>query len=119
MTVKMQEGLRHQYAGLKDEEFFQLIDATGGWPFGYEYVGFEHTDERKAGFCNTSHNTGWWTVLYHADDYYTWKLSAKGLQRIVDAALERCFVATTKYDLKIRSWRGYTLPVKKAQEVAN
>ena len=81
----MREGLAHAHACLNDDAFFKLIDATGGWPAGYEYVGFEHTSERAAGFTNSNQNTGWWTTLNSQDDYYLWKLSPKALQRIVDA----------------------------------
>lgn len=81
----MREGLAHKHAGMKDEDFFAMIDATGGWPVGYRFVGFEHTDERKAGFTNAPHNSGWWTVVADADDYYLWKLSPECLQRVVDA----------------------------------
>jgi hypothetical protein len=84
---KMVDGLRHERAGLEDAEFFAHIDANGGWPLGYRYVGFEHTDSRKAGFTNSPHNSGWWTVVASADDYHLWKLSPEALQRIVDAAV--------------------------------
>lgn len=85
--ILMREGLAHSNFTLKDSEFFEMIDATGGWPVGYRYVGFEHTDERDAGFCNSPRNTGWWTVVADSDDYYMWKLSAAALQRIADAVV--------------------------------
>lgn len=72
---------------MSDADFFRLIDSTGGWPVGYEFVGFEHSTQRAAGFCHSCHNDGWWTVIASADDYYLWKLSRKALQRIVDAAV--------------------------------
>lgn len=84
---RMISGLRHDRPGLKDEEFFAAIDKAGGWPIGYRFVGFEHTDERKAGFCNSPSNDGWWTVVADADDYYLWKLSPQAIQRIVDATI--------------------------------
>lgn len=105
----MREGLAHRHMGMKDHDFFALIDATGGWPLGYQYVGFEHTDSRAAGFCNSQQNTGWWTVLFSADDYYLWKLSPAALQRIADAV--RGSIRLTVVDaskLQIRNSRGYT-----------
>lgn len=107
----MREGLRHTYAGMKDEVFFQAIDATGGWPVGYQYVGFEHSDTRDAGFTNLLRNDGWWTVVYSADDYYMWKLSPEAVQRIAAAAISRCagFAARTPTDkLIIKNSRGYS-----------
>jgi hypothetical protein len=83
----MREGLAHSHPGMKDEDFFALIDKTGGWPSGYKYVGFEHSDSRAAGFCNLPQNTGWWTVLADADDYFLWKLSPAALQKIADAII--------------------------------
>jgi len=79
-------GLQHKW-GAKSSAFLQAIDACGGWPLDYKYVGFEHSEERAAGFCNSPYNDGWWTVVASADDYYLWKLSPEALQRIVDAAL--------------------------------
>jgi len=87
ITRYMVKGLAHEYAGIRDDRFFAAIDATGGWPLGYKFVGFEHTDERAAGFCNSPYNDGWWTILASADDYYLWKLSPEALQRVVDAAI--------------------------------
>jgi len=109
---QMQAGLAHKYAGMKDAEFLALIDATGGWPVGFKYVGFEHTDSRAAGFTNSPRNDGWWTVVASADDYYVWKLSPEALQRIVDAGAEfssrivRRHVADAA-KLEIRNSRGY------------
>ena len=103
----MVPGLVHKYAGIPDEKFFQLIDSLGGWPVGYMYVGFEHSDERAAGFCNAPHNSGWWTVTNSADDYYMWKLSPAAVQRIVDAAVSAirlpCPIA---HKLSVRGWSG-------------
>lgn len=83
----MREGLAHHFPGMKDSDFFALIDATGGWPLDYRSVGFEHTDNRAAGFTNSPNNDGWWTVVADSDDYYLWKLSPAALQRVVDAAV--------------------------------
>lgn len=80
--------LRHARPSLDDAEFFALIDECGGWPVGYSYVGFEHTESRDSGFCNSPRNTGWWTVIASADDYYLWKLSPAALQRIADAVID-------------------------------
>ena len=108
----MREGLVHEYSGLKDDVFFALIDATGGWPLGYQYVGFVHSDKREAGFCNSSFNDGWWTVIASADDYYLWKLSPQALQRIADAAVECAMDAARRIrpdasKLWIKTWRGH------------
>jgi len=104
----MREGLFHKHMGTKDSEFFALIDATGGWPVGYQYVGFQHTLERSAGFCNSPRNNGWWTVVASADDYYLWKLSPQALQKIADAVL--CEIRIPKVDAKnlhIKNAQGY------------
>lgn len=109
---KMQPGLVHEFAGVKDGSFFALIDTTGGWPVGFKYVGFEHTDSRAAGFTNSPRGNGWWTVVASADDYYLWKLSPEAMQRIVDAAAEFSarIVRNHRADaakLDIRNSRGY------------
>jgi len=57
--------------------FFARIDECGGWPLGKQYVGFQHSDERLAGFTDTPRSDGWWTTICHVDDYYFWKLSDK------------------------------------------
>lgn len=109
MSRHMISGLRHERMFTKDADFFAAIDAHGGWPLGYRYVGFVHSDEREAGFCNTPHNDGWWTVVASSDDYYLWKLSPEALQRIVDAAVSA--IRLPRLDaqkLRINNWRGYT-----------
>lgn len=104
---KMVPGLTHKYAGLEDAEFFTHIDANGGWPLGYRYVGFIHSDEREAGFCNSPTNTGWWTVVASADDYYLWKLSPEALQRIADAVLGRiCLPRVDAMQIWVKNFRG-------------
>jgi hypothetical protein len=105
---KMVLGLRHERSGLKDEEFFAHIDANGGWPLGYRYVGFVHSDGREAGFCNSPGNDGWWTVVASADDYYLWKLSPEAMQRIVDAAVSAIRLPRVDAQkLSIKNWRGW------------
>lgn len=109
MSRLMREGLSHRYPGVPDEELLKAIDATGGWPVGYQYIGFEHTEERKAGFCLSSHNDGWWTVVMSADDYYMWKLSPAALARIAAAAINRCAAVvktTSPKELRVTNWRG-------------
>lgn len=104
---KMIDGLRHVYC-VDMDLFFEAIDAVGGWPVGFEFVGFEHTENRAAGFTNSPHNDGYWTVLASADDYFLWKLSPPVLQRVVDAALRATRiqpVAASK--LFIESSRGH------------
>lgn len=110
----MREGLSHTRPGMKGADLFQMVDSTGGWPVGYQYLGFEHTDERKAGFCNSPQNAGWWTVVASADDYYTFKLSEDGLRRISNAAVESYISATSQLrpiaaKLQIKSSRGYSM----------
>ncbi len=78
-------GFRHSNAGMSDSKFFAHIDETGGWPVGYSFVGFEHSTSRDAGFTNENINTGWWTTIASADDYYLWKLSPDALRRIAEA----------------------------------
>jgi hypothetical protein len=110
----MREGLAHEYAGIGHEKFFQLIDATGGWPLGYSYVGFEHTDSRKAGFTKQHVHHGWWTTVAHVDDYYLWKLSPAALQRIADAVRDRIVMShPNAANLSIKNWRGHTAALAK------
>ena len=87
--VLMPNGLSHKHMGFSDAAFFELIDKCGGWPIGYKYVGFEHTDARKAGFSNSPFNTGYWTTLFNVDDYYMWKLSPAAMNRIAMAIKNR------------------------------
>lgn len=104
---KMIPGLRHQYC-VPDDVFFAAIDASGGWPVGFRFVGFEHTEQRAAGFCDSPHNDGYWTVIANADDYYLWKLSPLALQRVADAVREAITLPTVNASrLSIRNWRGY------------
>lgn len=104
--------VRHMVAGLQfgtsTFAFFKLLDELGGWPLGYKFAGFEHTTEREAGFCNSSQNDGWWTVIASADDYYLWKLSPEALQRVADAvhSASRVTCVNAK-SLYIRNSRGY------------
>lgn len=110
----MREGLCHKSSRTEDGEFFALIDATGGWPVGYQYVGFEHTESRNAGFCNSPNNSGWWTVVANADDYYLWKLSPQAIQRIADAVVSSIRLsAVSASRISIRNSRGYIATVAK------
>lgn len=113
----MVPGLAHRHPGVDDAEFFAQIDAHGGWPIGYSHVGFEHTSERSAGFCNSPSNDGWWTVLASADDYYLWKLSPVALQRIADAVVASIWVprVDAKF-LSIRNSLGRQAELAKAAE---
>lgn len=110
MTRLMRDGLRHNYPGFPASSFFAAIDATGGWPLGYAYVGFAHTDGREAGFCNSLLNDGWWTILASADDYYLWKLSPEALKRITDTAVDHFLgglrVNTDPSKMWFKSYRG-------------
>lgn len=111
---KMIPGLRHEYASVSDDKFFGAIDVTGGWPVGFKFVGFEHTSGRAAGFCNSSQNDGWWTVVASADDYYLWKLSPARLQQIADAVRERITLSGVDASkLHIRNWMGFRAELAK------
>ena len=113
----MREGLAHAHACMKDEDFFALVDATGGWPVGYSFVGFEHSESRAAGFCNSSQNTGWWTVIADADDYYLWKLSPAALQKIADAAISAARITqVSAKNLHIKNFMGRRSVIAAAKE---
>lgn len=104
----MVDGLCHEYAAMSDSDFFASIDAHGGWPIGYQFIGFVHGTKREAGFCNSPANDGWWTVVASADDYYLWKLSPEALKRVVDAAIDAARI--TRVDpqrMLIKNWRGW------------
>lgn len=110
----MRLGLVHEYGGINTERFLKLIDETGGWPLGYEYVGFEHSTERQAGFTNSPQNDGWWTVVYSSDDYYLWKLNHKAIQRIVDAAVSAIRLpAINASSVWIKNSRGHRADLRK------
>lgn len=116
----MRAGLSHSRISMADEEFLTLIDSTGGWPLGYKFVGFEHTSSRDAGFTNDPRNTGWWTVLCAADDYYLWKLSAECLQRVVDAVRASIRLSTVNAsELYIKNSSGTRAVIAKAKERAS
>ena len=71
--------------GAPEEKFLQMIDDTGGWPVGYTHVSFFHDGpfgNRYCQFTTYPLNTGWWTTVCDADDYYRWKLSPKALKKI-------------------------------------
>lgn len=87
-TKVTRPGLHHAHAGMKTQAFFEHIDACGGWPLDYPYVGFAHSDEREAAFTMEPTHNGWWTTLYHRDDYLMWKLSPAAWGRIFDAVRE-------------------------------
>ena len=94
---KMVKGLAYEsISSLRLPSFFERVDELGGWPVGYMYVGFEHTLERKAGFTNSPRNDGWWTVLASTDDYYFWKISDVGKQKIVDRIVRSSRVVSPK-----------------------
>lgn len=96
MSRLMIKGLHHKYAWAADDtKFFAHIDECGGWPVGYRYVGFSHTDEREAGFTNSQGNDGWWTVIADSDAYYLWKLSAEAKKRFADAVIKSVRITLT------------------------
>lgn len=57
------------------DAFFRQVDETGGWPLGYPFVAYHHSDKRECIFMSTQINTGWWTTVCSADEYYWWKVS--------------------------------------------
>jgi hypothetical protein len=114
----MRPGLRHDWnwSG-KEEMFFRSIDETGGWPVGYQFVGFVHSDDREAGFCNSPHNDGWWTVIASSDDYYLWKLSPAFLQSIVDSAILAASLPRVDVQkVHIKNSRGYRATIAAPQK---
>ena len=119
MSRHMRDGLSHKFAwAVDDGKFFAAIDESGGWPIGYKYVGFCHTDEREAGFCNSPHNDGWWTVIASADDYYLWKLSPEALKRVTDAAVSHFIKSlaanTNPSAMWIKDWRGHRATIQQS-----
>ena len=89
MAPLSREDLVHTHPGMKVEDFMAAIDKTGGWPVGYKYVQFYHAVENSGRTCiftNNEVNTGWWSTVCMADDYYWWKLSdAKKAEVLKDA----------------------------------
>ena len=84
--------LIHTSPSMKDEDFFSAIDATGGWPVNYKYVGFYHAYDysgRYGIFRNNPHNDGWWTRIACADDYYWWKLSPEKKAEVLKNARQQ------------------------------
>ena len=78
MSDLFRKELIHTSPWMKIEDFMLAIDNTGGWPIGYKCVQFYHAvdyNRRICKFTNTDINTGWWTTVCRADDYYWWKLS--------------------------------------------
>lgn len=112
----MREGLRHDWSWSSDDgKFFQAIDATGGWPVGYQFVGFEHTEARSAGFTNSSVNTGWWTVVASADDYYLWKLSPAAFKRLIEGVTAASRVQFYPGLLHIKNSCGHKAALQRAE----
>ena len=84
LTGLVRPELKH-LLGAPEETFLQSIDETGGWPVGYTHVSFYHDGpfgNRYCQFTTYPLNTGWWTTVCNADDYYRWKLSPKALEKI-------------------------------------
>jgi hypothetical protein len=91
----------------KDYSFFARIDETGGWPVGYDYVGFEHSDARRAGFTKAPVSHGWWTTLSHADDYYLWKVSPAGKRRFAEAIVHKVRYSVTCPSVERIAYQGW------------
>lgn len=105
MQTVMRTDLAHKGPGYPNDKLFQDIDRTGGWPVGYEYVGFEHTTERKAGFTKERISHGWWSSVASADDYYFWKLSERAKQKIIEAVRASCRVVRPDAPLNVDLFR--------------
>lgn len=95
---KMIDGLAYEFAE-KKTNLFSSIDSIGGWPVGYKYVGFVHSEKRDVGFTNSSRNDGWWTVVATSDDYYFWKISDGGKQKIRDRVLTETYPVAPKAEI--------------------
>lgn len=81
--------LVHLCSRLPIEDFFELIDQSGGWPVGWKYVSFFHDGpigNRYCKFTNHELRTGWWTTICSSDDYYYWKLSDDKKQLLINQA---------------------------------
>lgn len=109
-------GFRHEYAGLKDEAFFRHIDACGGWPLDYPFVGFAHSDKREAAFTMTPVRSGWWTTTHHRDDYLMWKLSPEAWTRIFYAVREDLSSRLSRQGAliggpQVKGWRSGITPL--------
>ena len=110
-TKVTRPGLHHAYAGMKTEAFFQHIDECGGWPLDYPYVGFAHSDAREAAFTMEPTHSGWWTTIYHRDDYLMWKLSPAAWERIFngvrdDLARRMRGQGARHYGPSVAGWRS-------------
>ena len=80
------------------EKCFKWIDENlNGWPAEYQYLGFEHTDERQMSFRANGANTGWWTQCYTRDEYLWWSLSEK-FKKAVVRSVERSVVVSYNGD---------------------
>lgn len=110
MSPLMRDGLHHKW-GIDLDKFMRMVDETGGWPVGYPYVGFEHTEGREAGFCQSGKGDGWWTVLYSQDDYFMWKLSPQAWERISEAVFRQLVITRPVVErLKVKGWARDEIP---------
>jgi hypothetical protein len=76
MEELVRRELVHTSFRLKDEDFYQMIDDTGGFPAEFKYVSFFHdgpTGDRYCKFTNTRLHTGWWTTICDRGQYSAWK----------------------------------------------
>ncbi len=86
------EGLDYPLmAGVEANKLFEKVDATGGWPVEATQIGFDHTESRLAAFTAGEYNSGWFTIVATADDYYWWKLSDKMKEGVRKAVISKCF----------------------------
>jgi hypothetical protein len=82
--------LTHKYPGYPLGSFLLDIDNTGGWPIGFKYVSFHHSNKRSCMFGNVPLRTEWWTTICSADDYYWWKIS-EAKKKLIAHDVERSF----------------------------
>lgn len=84
MKELVREELIHTSFRLKNEDFYGMIDATGGWPSEFRYVSFFHDGPTGNRYCKFTHNplrTGWWTTICSKGDYLAWKFKLKMQER--------------------------------------
>ncbi|MDE3021640.1 MAG: hypothetical protein KGI54_07245 [Pseudomonadota bacterium] len=81
---KMLPGLSHKWWTSGTPDLFEDIAKNGGWDENYKYVGFVHSTGREAGFCNSPHNDGWWTVVGSRDEYYLSRVSQEALNKYAE-----------------------------------
>lgn len=64
------------------------IDLCGGWPTEAKALLFYHDDKRECVFCEEIKNTGFWTTVLTADEYYWEKISTFTKEKIKNTCIE-------------------------------